>query len=170
MSQAPAFRSSVMFENFNLLLREYEPMIYHLLNKYGVKDPEKEYYQELAIALWQATKQYEEGVMKFSTFAYSKMKYRLIDLFRKENRLRELKKKLQQEQRQLVVYVEQRYDDDHVFFQQVRQVLTERELLWLEGEIFQGKTLVEIAKEHQVKPDAVRNWKRRATAKIKKLL
>src|SRR5690625_5961354 len=78
MSQVPAFRSMSMFDDFESLLKEYEPMIYHLLSKYQVNDPEKEYYQELAITLWKASRDYRPSQMKFSTYAYSRMNFRLI--------------------------------------------------------------------------------------------
>ena len=159
-----------MLDNFDLLLKEYEPMIYHLLNKYHVRDPEYEYYQELAIALWQASRDYEPGEMKFSTYAYSKMNYRLIDLFRKNNRVRELKELLIRERRDQLVFTESSYEQDPVFLQQIKSCLTDREWLWFEGQILQGKRLVEIAEDYGVKANAVRHWKRRAVVKIRKLL
>lgn len=170
MSQAPAFRSRWMLDNFEVLLEEYEPMIYHLLNKYHVRDPDNEYYQELAIALWQASRDYRVGEMKFSTYAYSKMNYRLIDLFRKNNRVRELSELLISERQDQLVFTESNYENDPVFLEQVKSQLTDREWLWFEGQILHGKRLVEIAEEYDVKANAVRHWKRRAVVKIRKLL
>lgn len=158
-----------MFDDFESILKEYESMIYHLLNKYQVNDPEKEYYQELVITLWKATREYQEGRMKFSTYAYSKMNYRLIDLFRKNNRDRELAELMTKEQRDQMVFHEVSYERDPVFTQQIRGILTEREWLWFDGQILQGKKLVEIARDHNVSADAVRNWKRRAVVKIRRL-
>jgi len=157
-------------DNFEKILKEYEPMIYHLLNKYQVRDPENEYYQELCITLWQAFEEYQEGKMKFSTYAYSKMNYRLIDLFRKNNRIREQEEVICQENKQKSVIHERHYDYDHILLQQIRNLLTEREWYWFEGQIFQEKTLVEIAREKEVKANAVRHWKRKAVVKIRKLL
>lgn len=158
-----------MLDDFEKRLKEFEPMIYHLLSKYQVRDPENEYYQELCITLWQATKSYQKGKMKFSTYAYSKMHYRLIDLFRKNNRIREQEQAVCAENKQNAVIYEDRYDDDHLLLQQIRDILTEREWLWFEGQIFQGKTLVEISREQDVKANAVRHWKRKAVVKIRKL-
>ena len=170
MSQVPAFRSLSMYEDFELLLKEYEPMIYHLLNKYQVYDPEKEYYQELVIALWKASRHYQTSEMKFSTYAYSKMNFRLIDLFRINNRDRKLVDLMKKEHRGNMVFNESSYDNDPVFVQQIKNALTEREWLWFEEQIFHGKRLVEIAKEQSVGANAVRHWKRRAVVKIRKLL
>lgn len=158
-----------MFDDFEVLLKKYEPMIYHLLNKHQVRDPDKEYYQELVITLWQATQQYQTGKMKFSTYAYSKMNYRLIDLFRKNNRVREHEEIICKANREKSVIYERSYEHDYIFFQQIRQALTEREWLWFDGQIFQGKTLVEISREQGVKANAVRHWKRKAIVKIRKL-
>jgi len=158
-----------MFDDFESLLKEYEPMIYHLLSKYQVNDPEKEYYQELAITLWKASRDYRPSQMKFSTYAYSRMNFRLIDLFRKNTRDRELKERVKKEQKDQVVFTESGYERDPVLIQQIRDVLTEREWLWFYEQIFHGKRLVEIAEEHGVGSNAVRHWKRRAVVKIRKL-
>ncbi|WP_440895026.1 sigma-70 family RNA polymerase sigma factor [Amphibacillus sp. Q70] len=158
-----------MFDDFERLLKAYEPMIYHLLNKYQVRDSDKEYYQELVITLWQASEQYKQGEMKFSTYAYSKMNYRLIDLFRKNNRVREHEKIICKANREKSVIDESNYEHDYLFIQQIRQALTEREWLWFEGQIFQGKTLVEISCEHGVTANAVRHWKRKAVMKIRQI-
>ncbi|MBU5595527.1 sigma-70 family RNA polymerase sigma factor [Amphibacillus sp. MSJ-3] len=156
-----------MFDDFEVLLKEYEPMIYHMLNKYQVRDFDGELYQELVITLWQATKQYEQGKMKFSTYAYAKMNYRLLDLFRKQSRVLEGEEIVYQENKKIAVIYEPSYETDYIFLQQIRAILTDREWLWFKGQILQGKTLVEMGHEHGVKANAVRHWKRKAVAKIR---
>lgn len=153
-------------DDFNRLLNDYEPMIYHLLKKYHVRDPEGEFYQELAICLWQASLDYDDKKMKFSTYVYNKMQFRLIDLFRKDERKRKVEDKYQQH----ITMTGQGHIEDHVgdqvFINQLKDVLTENEWCWFDGHVIKGKTLVEIGKDLGVSANAVRHYKRSAAKKL----
>ncbi|GEN57138.1 hypothetical protein GCM10012290_17830 [Halolactibacillus alkaliphilus] len=154
-------------DEFNRLLNDYEPMIYHLLKKYHVRDPEGEFYQELAICLWQATLDYDNEKMKFSTYVYNKMQFRLIDLFRKDERKRNREEKYKQHVETTEQYKTEDQLPDKALIIQIKQLLTENEWAWFTGYVLKGKTLVEIGKELGVSANAVRHYKRSAAQKLK---
>ena len=157
-------------DEFNRLLNDYEPMMYHLLKKYHVRDPEGEFYQELAICLWQATLDYDDKKMKFSTYVYNKMQFRLIDLFRKDERKRNRDEKYKQHVEATGQFQTEDQITDGYFINQLRHALTENEWAWFEGHVLKGKTLVEIGKELGVSANAVRHYKRSAARKLKNRL
>lgn len=154
-------------DEFNRLLNDYEPMIYHLLKKYRVRDPEGEFYQELAICLWQATLDYEHEKMKFSTYVYNKMQFRLIDLFRKDERKRNREEKYRLHVETNGQFQTMMSVPDSLFIGQLKSLLTKNEWFWFEGHVLKGQTLVEIGKSLGVSANAVRHYKRSAVRKLK---
>lgn len=156
----------MMEQDFNQLLNDFEPMMYHLLKKYHVRDGEGEFYQELAIVLWQASLTYQEEKMKFSTYVYSKMQFHLIDLFRKEERARNKIEAYQQHLRSDLNQSSQN-DYDPTFVEKIKAILTDNEWLWFEGQILKGQTLVEIGNDHHVTANAIRHYKRKAVSKLR---
>ncbi|WP_017470478.1 sigma-70 family RNA polymerase sigma factor [Amphibacillus jilinensis] len=155
-----------MKRDFNKLLNDFEPMIFHLLNKYQVCDHDDEFYQELTITLWLASIHYQPGKMKFSTYAYNKMRYRLLDLFRKNYRTHRQEQKIYHETQSNAIYYESGYDHDYVLLDQIKGRLTGKEWTWFQGAILQGKTLVQIGQDSHVTANAVKHWKRKAVKKI----
>ncbi|GEM03660.1 hypothetical protein HMI01_06480 [Halolactibacillus miurensis] len=157
-------------DEFNRLLNDYEPMMYHLLKKYHVRDPEGEFYQELAICLWQATQDYDDEKMKFSTYVYNKMQFRLIDLFRKDERKRNREEKYKHHVETTGSFQTEDQVPNTDFIVCLKQLLTDNEWLWFEGHVLKGKTLVEIGKDLGVSANAVRHYKRSAARKLKDCL
>ncbi|WP_067843195.1 sigma-70 family RNA polymerase sigma factor [Amphibacillus sediminis] len=159
-----------MEDAFQKMVQQYEPMIFHLLKKFQVRDQDQEFYQELLITLWQASVDYQPEKGKFSTFVYYKMQYRLIDLIRKAGREQQLKHLMLREYHHESIYHEHSYDHDYLMLKQIRALLTAREWRWFKGQILEGKSMTQISREYQVKPNAVRHWKRKSITKIKRLL
>ncbi|SDC30427.1 RNA polymerase sigma factor, sigma-70 family [Pelagirhabdus alkalitolerans] len=155
--------------SFTQLLEDFKPMIYHLLNKYHIRDSDGDYFQELSITLWKASTSYDQARMKFSTYAYQTMQFRLIDLIRKNSKMKEseerFKKCLRAEDMSFVCV-------DHNLTEwilDIRNCLTKNEWFWFVGEIVEGKRLVDIALEQGVSANAVRHWKRKAIIKIRNI-
>ncbi|SEN69880.1 RNA polymerase sigma factor, sigma-70 family [Amphibacillus marinus] len=158
-----------MENKFNQIISQYEPMIYHMLKKYQVRDRGGDYHQELLIVLWEATVNYRPGKMKFSTYLYTRIRFKLIDLIRKNSRISE-KEHFSDVELMHTYCLESAYDWDFILINQIEQVLTKREWQWFVEHIFYGKTLVEIADLYHVSTNAVRHWKRKAIPKIRPLL
>ncbi|SET50339.1 DNA-directed RNA polymerase [Salinibacillus kushneri] len=76
----------VQASDFNNLLKKHENIIFHLIHKYGIRDPENEFYQEGIITLWKAFETYDETKGKFSTYAYFLIQKKFLTLIRKHNR------------------------------------------------------------------------------------
>lgn len=75
-----------MEQCFEEVLKQFEPMVYHLINKYRIRDVEGDFYQEATIALWRAWKDYDETKMKFSSYVYFRIDKALLSLIRKQNK------------------------------------------------------------------------------------
>ncbi|WP_195915308.1 sigma-70 family RNA polymerase sigma factor, partial [Staphylococcus capitis] len=64
----------------------YNKIIHYLLNHYHITYNYDEFYQLLLIKMWQLTLNYDEQKStSISTYLFTRLKYHLIDHFRKEN-------------------------------------------------------------------------------------
>jgi RNA polymerase sigma factor (sigma-70 family) len=157
---------------FNDVLKEHEGIIYYLIQRLGIRDPEKEFYQEGVIALWRAVETYNEERGKFSTYAYFLVEKALLSLIRKRNRQTEV-----EEVYKVLVASDERnvsssfqLNFDFYLLNQMEQVLTEKQMKWFTLFVLQDLSIKEIAAKEQVTIVAVKNWARHAKAKIKRLL
>jgi RNA polymerase sigma factor (sigma-70 family) len=156
---------------FNDVLKEHEKIIYRLINKYQIRDGEKEFYQEGVIALWKAHESYEPAKGKFSTYAYFLIEKSLLSLIRKTVNQREVDEAI------LVgtteTFTTLSAEDlvlDPYLMEQIEQSLTANQMKWLTYYGVHGLKVKEIAEKEDVSVDAVKNWGRVARGKIKKLL
>ena len=71
--------------DFSSLHIKYHKMIHHLLRQYRITYNYDEFYQLLLIKLWEISKIYNpSSSVSLSSFIYQRLKFYLIDLFRKE--------------------------------------------------------------------------------------
>ncbi|MCT2536662.1 sigma-70 family RNA polymerase sigma factor [Aquibacillus koreensis] len=158
--------------DFEDLLSHHENIIYHIINKYGIRDPEKEFYQDGVIALWQAAASYDESKGKFSSYAYFKIEKEILSMIR--IRIRQIEKqeayKKQLENRGNIGKTHLELGFDPYLFQMIEQVLTKNQMKWFSLYVLQDLTIKEIAQQEDVTLDAVKNWARLAKRKIKKVL
>ncbi|MBF2261435.1 sigma-70 family RNA polymerase sigma factor [Staphylococcus capitis] len=71
---------------FEEVYKNYNKIIHYLLNHYHITYNYDEFYQLLLIKMWQLTLNYDEQKStSISTYLFTRLKYHLIDHFRKEN-------------------------------------------------------------------------------------
>lgn len=156
-----------MERSFEEVLKQFEPMIYHLINKYRIRDCDGDFYQEAIIALWRAWQDYDEKKMKFSSYAYFRIDKALLSLIRNQ------KKQYDRDEYYVTLFQAEGITEDFnlpvdfVWLDQIKQALTQKQWLWFKGHILEDKTLKTIAAENGVTENDVKNWSRYARKRLK---
>ncbi|SDM58647.1 sigma-70 family RNA polymerase sigma factor [Sediminibacillus halophilus] len=158
--------------SFEEVLATHERMIYYLINKWSIRDPEKEFYQEATIALWQAYESYDPARGKFSTYAYFHIEKALLSVIRKQTR--------QQEKQEMYILMEKSDPGRVVTFLQegidpyllarLENVLTDKQMTWFQLYVLEDLSVKAIAQKEKVTTAAVKNWARAAKPKIRRVL
>ena len=76
-------------ESFDELVEQFTPMIYHVIRSLNIYKNEDEFYQTGVIALWEAHQRFDPDKGKFSTYAYSYMKGKMMTELTKHTRVEE---------------------------------------------------------------------------------
>lgn len=155
---------------FEKILKDFEPLIYHLIHKYQIRDLEGEFYQEGAIALWKAYQQHDPDKSKFSTFAYYSISRSFLNKIAKDNRSQKKLHELVEQARAKDFVQEDEYGIDRKLLLGIQDVLTANQWIWFVGFVLQDQSVRSIAKAYGVTENAVKNWGRLARKKIKVLL
>ena len=155
-------------EQFEQIYNEYEKMIYYLIHKLNIRDQDGEFFQEGVIALWEAFEKYGDRDT-FGKLAYLTINSRLIDLIRKNSRI------IQRETVHEFIKDEPSYDKsiesfDPIFWSTVKKALTEKQWIFIQKRIIEGKPYKQIAAEENSTVDAVKGWGKEVKRKLKPLL
>ncbi|WP_226037833.1 sigma-70 family RNA polymerase sigma factor [Aquibacillus saliphilus] len=157
---------------FNDILKAHEKIIFHLINRLGIRDPDKEFYQEGVIAMWRAVETYDETRGKFSSYAYFLIEKALLSLIRQRNRQSEKDNlyldNLSNYDRQVSSALELEFDP--YLLERIKRVLTDNQMKWFTLYVLEDLPVKEIAMKEDVTEDAVKNWGRRAKPKLRVLL
>lgn len=153
---------------FTQLLKEYERMIYFLINKLNIQDKDGEFYQEGLIALWEAYKKYGDRD-SFGKLAYITINSRLIDLIRKKSRINE-HEALAEFIKEDTSHDERIENLDPYFWSTVRKSLTDKQWIFVKKRIIEGKSYKEIAFEENTTIDAVKGWGKEVKRKLRPIL
>jgi DNA-directed RNA polymerase len=157
-------------ESFEQLANQYQPMIHKIINSLNLYKNVDQFYQTGLIALWEAQKSFNGDKGKFSSYAYSFIKGRMMQ---------ELSRKRLHSER--FVYPEDKYwemvenpqdrlslEDD--FLETYGQTLTEKETKWLAMACFRGLSAKEIAERENVSLSTVKLWRTNARKKLREQL
>ncbi|WP_144461203.1 sigma-70 family RNA polymerase sigma factor [Siminovitchia fortis] len=154
-------------EGFTELAEQYRPMIYHIMHSLNIYKNEDEFYQIALIALWEAHARFDPEKGKFSTFAYSYMKGRMMTELTRQSKAEEGNaypddafwetKKDEREQPPLQLATLLSYCDG----------LTKKQKQWVVYTFYFGMSVKEIAEEEKVSLSAVKKWRAGAMEKIK---
>ncbi|WP_100332419.1 sigma-70 family RNA polymerase sigma factor [Bacillus xiapuensis] len=157
-------------ERFEDLLETYSPMIHHVMKTLRIYKNREEFLQIGRIALWEADQNFDQAKGKFSSYAYTCIRGRMLDA---------LKKSARREQR--YVYPKECFWEGTADEQGEKALeletllayargLTDRETTWLLLTFYKGMTMAEIAAQQNVSLSAVKKWKKQAVGKIRKRL
>jgi DNA-directed RNA polymerase len=157
-------------ESFDQLAKQYEPMIHKIIHSLHIYKNVEEYYQVGLIGLWDAKECFDAEKGKFSTYAYSYIKGRILN---------ELTRVSKQEER--VVYPKEEYwemieepNPEHPFEVEFLlsycQDLTPKETKWVLASCLTDMSIKDIADKEHVSISAVKQWRSGAKRKLRGLL
>ena len=155
---------------FDALVAEFTPMIYKIIHQLHIYKEHDLYFNVGLEALWEAQQKYIPGSgCQFSTFAFTLIKGRMLNLLRKDATW---------EQRNLIngehprILAEQQLDQYFYgeWITDCSVLLTKNQYKWLEQAYLHSKTLSQIATEENVSVAAVKSWRRGALKKLKESL
>lgn len=152
-------------ENFDEIVKQYEPMIHKIILTLGIYKNREEFYQTGLIALWQAAKRYDNERGAFSSYAYSYIKGHLQMEMTKRNKHEEHYISVDDETWELIpdLSCQLQFDWDDLNCEK----LTEKEKKWLIYTVMHGLTVKEIATLEKVSQSAVKHWRSGARSKLK---
>lgn len=160
--------------DFQEVLSQNENIIYYLIKKYGIRDPDQEFYQEGLIALWKAMDNYDASRGKFSSYAYFLIEKSFLTVIRARNRHTEKQEAyitaISRERTNLIAELEDEPVIDPYLLDQIKQNLTEKQMTWFTLAVLNERSYKDIAKQEKVTEDAVKNWARLAKPKIQRIL
>ena len=155
-------------ETFEEVVQQYKPYIYHFIRRYGIRDWEGDFFQVGMIGLWQAWKNWDEDRASFSSYAYLCVRREILRLLDYNS------KKIAQQQAFLenVKHEDFVRKDDYALENEwlyvVRDILTEKQWIWVNEFLLNGYSVREIATKYEVSENAVKGWGREARKKLKK--
>ncbi|WP_338449792.1 sigma-70 family RNA polymerase sigma factor [Niallia oryzisoli] len=151
---------------FEQLAAEYSNMIYSIIYSLQIYKNQDDFYQIGLIALWDASKNFDEQKGKFSTYAYSFIKGRIQCALKKEKKYddhciypsEEYWKRLQSDTNLLEIETLLSYF----------RHLTDREKKWVIQRFYKGLSNREIAAMENMNLATVRSCERRAMEKVRR--
>lgn len=155
-------------ENFNEIVKQYEPMIHKIILTLGIYKNREEFYQTGLIALWQAAERYDKNRGAFSSFAYPYIKGYLQTEMTKRNKHSEQYVCVDDESWSLIpdLSCPIPFEWEHIDC----EYLSDREKKWLMYTVNQGLSVKEIALLEDVSQSAVKLWRSGARRKLRTYL
>lgn len=155
--------ASVAFEQ---LAEQYTPMIHKIMHTLHIYKNKEEFFQTGLIALWDANVNFDEAKGKFSSYAYSYIKGRILTEMR-----------IAKKHEDRSVYPDEAYWDtiegaradepiEEEFLQSFCSGLTEKEIKWVLYTWLNDFTIRDIAERENVSLSAVKQWRSNAKRKL----
>ncbi|MBS4195710.1 sigma-70 family RNA polymerase sigma factor [Lederbergia citri] len=157
-------------ERFEEIIKMHERMIFHVMKSLGIYKNQDEFYQTGLIGLWDAYQRFDGEKGKFSTYAYSYIKGRILTELTKMSRFEEKNVYPDEE------FWEMTVDENVMAPMELEQLnpyckgLTERQKLWVIDTFYYGLSVQEIAGKEGVSLSAVKKWRAGAIQKIRRNL
>ncbi|GIN22213.1 MAG TPA: RNA polymerase subunit sigma-24 [Bacillus bacterium] len=154
-------------EGFTELIEQYRPMIYHIIYSLNIYKNEDEFFQIALIALWEAKERFDPEKGKFSTFAYSYIKGRMMTELTRQSKVEEGTVYPDE------AFWEMRKDEREQPPLQLTTLLsycvglTKKQENWVVYTFYLGMSMREIADEEKVSLSAVKKWRAGAIKKIR---
>lgn len=167
--------------SFEEFLEKNERRIYYQIHKMHINDTHQEFYQEGLWAMWEAYRTYKQEKGSISTYFNAIIRNRMIDLLRKKAREQDYDDLFKREERaktesgnltrrnSLLYNIPEKNDlliDDPFVWNQLKNVLTHKQWIWVYCYIILDMPIKEIAKQEGVTCDAVKSWGKQARKKL----
>ncbi|MDM5329897.1 sigma-70 family RNA polymerase sigma factor [Neobacillus sp. CF12] len=153
-------------ESFDELVVQYQPMIHKIIQSLHIYRNQDEFYQTGLIGLWEASQSYNEGKGRFSNYAYSYMKGKMLTQMNQDNQYQGKYILSNKEAWENIEGQESLYLEKETF-QTYCDGLTEKETTWVIAFSIEQLTIKEIAEREKVSLSAVKQWRSGAIRKLK---
>ena len=153
-------------ESFDELVVQYQPMIHKIIQSLHIYRNQDEFYQTGLIGLWEASQSYNEGKGRFSNYAYSYMKGKMLTQMNQDNQYLGKHVLSKKEAWENIEGQESLYLEKETF-QTYCDGLTEKEATWVIAFSIEQLTIKEIAEREKVSLSAVKQWRSGAIRKLK---
>lgn len=153
-------------ESFDELVVQYQPMIHKIIQSLHIYRNQDEFYQTGLIGLWEASQSFNEGKGKFSNYAYTFMKGKMLTQMNQNNQYQGKHVLPEMEFWENIVDQESLYLEKETI-QIYCEGLTEKEATWVIASSIEHLTTKEIADREKVSVSAVKRWKAGAIRKLK---
>ncbi|MFF2446500.1 sigma-70 family RNA polymerase sigma factor [Neobacillus sp. NPDC058068] len=153
-------------ESFEQLAEQYKPMIHRIILSLNIFHDQEEFYQTGLIALWEASEGFDAGKGKFSNYAYSYIKGRLLSELAAAAKQKE---RTFHPQEEYWGTIEDQDSPRHLEAELLLSYcteLTEKETKWVLASCLHTLTIKEIAEKEHVSVSAVKQWRSSAKRKI----
>src|SRR4051812_20286611 len=155
---APLQKGVPSMNDFEQLATQYKNMIHSIIHALHVYKNQDEFYQIGLLALWDASKNFDEQKGSFSTYAYSFIKGRMLSLLRSEKK-REDRTLYPSEEYWNSLECETRMMEKENILSYFHH-LTDKQEKWALSHFYYGLSNKEIAIRENVSLSTVKNWKK----------
>jgi RNA polymerase sigma factor (sigma-70 family) len=159
-------------EGFDQLSTQYAPMIYKIIHSLHIYKNKDEYYQHGLIGLWEAHNNYDPQKGKFSSYAYTFIKGRLLTELNAASKLEsQLSSGIEDFWLGLVDEGTPRpLEEDILLAYCQRARLSENQTKWVLYHCLKGFEIRQIAVIEHVSPSSVKSWRAGAKEKLRNAL
>lgn len=156
-------------QDFDELVTQYTPMIYHSIHRLKMYKHMDEFFQLGLIALWEASERFDQEKGNFSAYAFTCIRGKMLTELKKI-KLSEERYVFPDEEYWDVVQGEQNLEIDiQLLFNQFPE-LNQRQKQWCIYTFQDGLTVREIAERENVSLSAVKKWRSTAKEILRKTL
>ncbi|MFD6440459.1 sigma-70 family RNA polymerase sigma factor [Peribacillus sp. NPDC060186] len=156
-------------EDFSVVANEYTPMIHHIIRSLSIYKNKDDFFQIGLIALWESYEKFNDDKGKFSNFAYTVIKGRIINELKRhhkyETHIRPFDAATLEVKAPFAMHEEAFVLENILIY---TETLTLNQQRWLLQTFIGHKTISEIADMYQVTTAAVNSWRKSALHKLRK--
>lgn len=156
-------------DEFSSLSEQFTPMIHHIIRSLSIYKNKEEFFQIGLIALWESHGKFNEASGKFSNFAYTVIKGRIVNELKRQHKYEfhiqpvdtaslEVQDPFSMHNSAFIIENIMLYTKN----------LTLNQKRWLALTFIENKNLNEIAGMYNVSTAAVKSWRKTALLKLKK--
>ena len=150
--------------DFDALAAQYSKMIHSIIHTLHIYKNQDEFYQIGLLALWDASKNFDDQKASFATYAYSYIKGRMLSFLRSEKK---------REDRNLYPSAEYWNGLEYETSMMEKETLlsyfhhlTDKQEKWVLSYFYLGLSNKEIALRENVSLSTAKNWKKTAMEKV----
>ncbi|MDZ5473260.1 sigma-70 family RNA polymerase sigma factor [Bacillus sp. 31A1R] len=156
-------------ESFNQLMKKYEPMIWKIIQTLHIYKNKEEFYQIGLIALWEANKRFDAKKGNITGYAYTYIRGKIQSEMTRMNHYKEHMVFPKTEFWNLIKDGENIPLETESILSLCKD-LTMNQKKWVLYTLHDDFTTIEIARKEKVSLSAVKDWKKGAKEKLRKIL